>query len=84
MRRTTRLDTLARRANPRARATHRTGSSPQDKAHLGASGPAAPATPALIGRDLHNQRMGYASGRPRDVTRGERRRTKQTDDEREW
>ena len=28
--------------------------------------------------------MSYASGRPWDVNRCERRRTEQTDDEREW
>ena len=84
MGRTTRLNTLARRSDPCPGATHRSDGPPQDEAQLRASDPAAPANPALVGRDLHNQRMSYASGRARDVNRRERRRTEQTDDEREW
>ncbi len=84
MRRTARLKTLARRTDPRRRATHPTDSPPQDNAHLCASDLAAPAQPALGGRELDSRRMSYASGRPRDVNRCERRRTEQTDDEREW
>jgi hypothetical protein len=84
MRRTARLKTRARRADPRSRAKHPTGSPPQDNAHLRASDLAAPAYPALGGRELDSLRMSYASGCPRNVNRRERRRTEQTDDEREW
>ena len=84
MRRTARLKTLARRADPRSRAKHPTDSPPQDNAHLRASDLAAPAHPALVGHELASRRMSYASGRPWDVNRCERRRTEQTDDEREW
>jgi hypothetical protein len=83
MRRTTRLKTVARRADPRYRATNRTNGPRQDKAQLRGSGLTAPANPALIGSELHNERMSYASRRPWDVNRRERRRTEQTYDERE-
>ena len=84
MRRTTRLKTLARRADPRYRATNRTNSPRQDKAQLrGGSDLTAPANPALIGSELHNERMSYAYRRPWDVNGRERRRTEQTYDERE-
>lgn len=81
---TTRLNTLGRRADPSRGATHRTNGPSQDEARLRASVPAAPVNPALVGRGLHNQRMSYASGRARDVNRRERRRTEETDGEREW
>ena len=84
MRRTARLKTLARRADPLGRATQPTDSAPQDNAHLRASDLAAQARPALGGRELDSRRMSYAPGRPRDVNRCEGRRTEQTDDEREW
>ncbi len=84
MRRAARLETLAHRTDPGRRAAHPTDSPPQDSAHLRASALAAPAHPALGGRELDSRRMSYASGRPRDVNRCERRRTEQTDDEREW
>jgi hypothetical protein len=84
MGRTTRLNTLARRSDPCPGVMHRTNGPPQDEAHLRASDPAAPANRTLVGRDLHNQRMSYASGGPRDVNRRERRGAEQTDDEREW
>ena len=64
MGRTTRLNTLVRRSDPCPGATHRSNSSRQDETQLRASDPAAPTNPALVGRDLHNQRMSYASGRP--------------------
>jgi hypothetical protein len=83
MRRTARLKTLPRRADPRRRATHPTDSPPDD-AHRRASDLAAPTRPALGGRELDSRRMSHASGRPSDVHRGERRRTEQTDDEGEW
>ena len=84
MRRKARLKTLVRRTDPRYGATHRSGSPPRDDAHLRASDLAAPAHPALVGHELDSRRMSYASGRPWDVNRCERRRTEQTDDEREW
>ncbi|MGO9961237.1 MAG: hypothetical protein ACLP50_35555 [Solirubrobacteraceae bacterium] len=83
MRRTARLKTLARRADPLGRDTQPTDRPPQDNAHLRASDLAASAHPALGGRDLNSRRMSHASGRPGDVNRRERRRTEQTDDERE-
>jgi hypothetical protein len=64
VRRTTRLKTLARRADARYRAANRTNSPRQDKAQLRGSDLTAPANPALIGSELHNERMSYASGRP--------------------
>jgi len=81
---TTRLNTLCRRSDPCPGATHRSDGPPQDEAQLRASDLAAPANRALVGRDLHNQGMSYASGRARDVNRRERRGTEQTDGEREW
>ena len=84
MGRTTRLNTLGHRSDPCPGGTQRTNGPPQDEARLRASDPAAPANPAVVGRDLHNQRMSYASGRACDVNRRERRRTEQTDGEREW
>jgi hypothetical protein len=84
MRRTARLKTLVRRADPLGRATQPTDSASQDHAHLRASDLAAPARPALGVRELDSRRMSYAPGRPRDVNRCEGRRTEQTDDEREW
>ena len=84
MGRTTRLNTLARRSDPCPGATHRSNGPPQDEAQPRASVLAAPANPALVACDLHNQRMSYASGRARDVNRRERRRTEHTDGEREW
>lgn len=82
MRRTARLKTLAHRADPLGRAPQPTDNPPQDNAHLRAPDLAAPADPALGGRELDSRRMSYAPGRPWDVNRGERRRTGQTDDER--
>jgi hypothetical protein len=84
MRRTARLTTLIRRTDPRRRARHPTDGPPQDNAHLRASDPAAPAHPALGSRELNSPRISYASRRPRNVNRCERRRTEQTDDERDW
>jgi hypothetical protein len=84
MGRTARLERLARRADPLGRATQPTDSAPQDSADRRASDLAAPARPALGGRELDSRRMSYAPGRPRDVNRCERGRTEQTDDEREW
>ncbi len=81
---TTCLNTLCRRSDPCPGATHRSNGPPQDEAQLRASDLAAPANRALVGRDLHNQGMSYASGRARDVNRRERRRTEQTAGEREW
>jgi hypothetical protein len=76
MRRTARLKTLGQRA------PQPTDNPPQDNAHLRAPDLAAPAHPAVGGRELDSRRMSYAPGRPWDVNRGERRRTDQTDDER--
>jgi hypothetical protein len=84
MRRTARLKTLVRRADPLGRATQRTDSAPQDHARLRASDLAAPTRPALGSRELDSRRMSYARGCPRDVNRCEGRRTEQADDEREW
>jgi hypothetical protein len=84
MRRTARLKTLARRPDPPGRAPQPTDNPPQNNAHLRAPDLAAPAHPALGGRELDSRRMGYAPRRPWDVNRGERRRTDQTDDERQW
>jgi hypothetical protein len=84
MRRTARPKTLARSTDPRRRATHPTDSAPQDNARPRASDLAAPAPPALGGRELDSRWMSYAPGSPRDVNPCERRRTEQTDDEREW
>jgi hypothetical protein len=84
MGRAARLTTLVRRADPLGRATQPTDSASQSHAHLRASDLAAPASPALGGRELHGRRMSYAPGRPRDVNGCEGRRTEQADDEREW
>jgi hypothetical protein len=81
---TTCLNTVCRRSDPCPGATHRSNGPPHDEAQLRASDLAAPANRALVGRDLHNQGMSYASGRARDVNRRERWRTEQTDGEREW
>lgn len=83
MRRAARLKTLAHRADPLSRATQPTDKPPQDHTHLRASDLAAPAQPALGGRELDSRRMSYAPGPPRDVNRRQRRRTDQTGDERE-
>ena len=82
MRRTARHKTLARRAEPLDRATQPT-SAPQDNAHLRASDLTAQTHPALGGRELNSRRMNDTPRLPRDVHRYDRRRTKQTDDERE-
>jgi hypothetical protein len=84
VRRTARLKTLVRSANPLGRAAQPTDSEAQDHAHLRASNPAAPARPTLGGRELDSRRMSYAPGRPREVNRWEGRRTEQAHDEREW
>jgi hypothetical protein len=84
MRRTARLQTLARGADPRRRAKYSTNSAPDDDADLGASDSAAPAPPTLGRRGLHSPRMSHASGRPGDVDWCQRRRTEHPDDEREW
>jgi hypothetical protein len=84
MRRTARLKALARRADPRGRATYDADASPHENTDLRASDPAAPSRLALGGRGLDSRRMSYSSGRPGDVNRCERRRTDQADDEREW
>ena len=83
MRRTARHKTLARRAEPLDRATQPTTSAPQDNAHLRASDLAAQTRPTLGGHELDSRRMRGTPGRPRDVHRCDRRRTEQTDDERE-
>ncbi len=77
------MKTLAHRADPLSRATQPIDKPPQDHAHPRSSDLAAPAQPALGGRELDSRRMSYAPGRPRDVNRRERRRTEQTGDERE-
>ena len=79
-----RLKTFVRGADPLGRATQPTDGALQGHAHLRASDLAAPARPALGGRELDSRRMSYAPGRPRDVNRCEGRRTEQSDDEREW
>jgi hypothetical protein len=84
MRRTARLKTLARGTDSCRRATHPTDSPAQDKTQLRASEPTPPAHPSLDGPELDSRGMSYASGRPRDVNRCERRRTEQTNDECEW
>jgi hypothetical protein len=84
MGRTARLKTLVCRADPLGRVTQPSDSALQDLTHLRASDLAAPAHPALGGRDLDSRRMGYAPGRSGGVNRCEGRRTEQADDEREW
>jgi hypothetical protein len=83
VRRTARRKTLARRADPRGRATQPADSPSQDIAHLRASDLATQTRPALGGCELDSRRMSDAPGRPRAVHRCDRGRTEQTDDERE-
>jgi hypothetical protein len=75
---------LARRADPLGRATYDADTAPHENKDLRASDPAAPSRLALGGRGLDSRRMGHSSGPTRGMNRCERRRTDQTDDEREW
>lgn len=83
-RRTARLKTLGRRAEPLGRAPQPADSPSQDSAHLRAADLVAQARTALGGRELDSGRMSDAPGRPGRVHRCDRGRPKKTDDEGEW
>jgi len=76
--------TLACRADPFGRATQPTDTTSQENTRVRPSDLAARLRPALDGRELENRRMSEARRGHRDATRDERRRTEQTNDEREW
>ena len=76
------LNALLRRAAPAGDATQADDSPPQDAAYFRTSDAPAPADPTTGGRELHNRRMSHPAGGPRRMSRSERRRPEQTDNER--
>jgi hypothetical protein len=74
----------AARTGPAGGGTQKTDQALQKGAHSASSDAAAPTDRLVRGRELHDRGMSDAAGSPGGVSRAERWRPEQTDDERQW